>query len=365
MTALAALLPLVAAGRPFYLTPVAFAAGVDVSAMVRDGVALPFAGGPAAFTAVELAVRDADGIAAATVAVATLARDATSPALERRMAALSAPPPPFAGLPGPIVMGIVNVTPDSFSDGGDRLDPDAAVAAGLEMAAAGAALVDVGGESTRPGSLPVPEDEELRRVLPVVRRLAEAGLRVSVDTRRPAVMRAAAAAGAAVLNDVTALEGDPKSTAAAIETGLPVVLMHMQGEPRTMQRDPTYVSAPHDIHDYLAGRVAALATAGLPPERLAIDPGIGFGKTIDHNLAILRRLALFRGLGRPVLVGLSRKGFVGRLAGGAAPRDRLGGSVAGALWALSRGADILRVHDVAATVQAVAMWRALAAEAVP
>ncbi|MCC7274386.1 MAG: dihydropteroate synthase [Alphaproteobacteria bacterium] len=369
MVTLAALAARYDAGSSLYVTPVAFATGDAARALADAGEAVSLAGGPGAFTAAEVALRRDGHVDTAIASVAAIARlaaggDAAGAALHRWLTALSAEPPAFAGRGGPQVMGIVNVTPDSFSDGGDRFDPDAAVAAGEAMTAAGAALVDVGGESTRPGSVPVGEAEELRRVIPVVTRLARAGVAVSVDTSRAAVMRAAVDAGAAVVNDVTALR-DPAAMATVIDRAVPVVLMHMQGEPRTMQRDPSYVSAPHDIFDFLADRVAVLRRAGVPSSRIAVDPGIGFGKTIAHNLAILRALAVYAALGVPLLVGVSRKGFIGRLGGGAAPKDRLGGSLAGALWALARGASILRVHDVAETVRAVALWRALEEGASP
>jgi dihydropteroate synthase len=363
------------AGQEIYLTPIAFQSGRGAADLVAAGAALPLAGGPSAFSAVEVAVRQPDGgIAAVNMSVAALSRAAGGRRdVEQRLARLSAPRPGLAGLGGaavmgPAVMGIVNVTPDSFSDGGDRLDPAVAVAAGLEMAAAGAALVDVGGESTRPGAAPVAEDEELRRVVPVVAGLAEAGVRVSVDTRRARVMREALAAGAAIVNDVTALQGDPRSAGVVAEAGVPAILMHMQGEPRTMQADPRYRSVTHDVYDFLAMRLSSLQAAGVARQRLAVDPGIGFGKTAAHNLAILRGLGLYLALGVPVLVGLSRKSFIGRIGGGprtasgGGPKDRLGGSLAGALWALERGASILRVHDVAETVQAIALWRALMEE---
>ena len=365
------LLPPSAAGQEIYVTPTGFLAAAGAAGLLADGAARRLAGGPHAFTAAEVAVRRPDGgIAAVQVSVEVLGRwagdrpryrDRVTGALER----LSEPRPGLAGLPTPAVMGIVNVTPDSFSDGGDRFDPAVAVAAGMEMAAAGAALVDVGGESTRPGSDPVPEDEELRRVIPVVGRLAAAGVRVSIDTRRARVMREAVAAGASIVNDVTALEGDPLSAAVVADTGIPAVLMHMRGEPRTMQRDPHYRSVVHDVYDYLAARLAALEAAGMARRRFAVDPGIGFGKTMTHNLAILRGLGLYLGLGVPLLVGLSRKAFIGRIGGGAGARDRLGGSLAGALWSLQHGATILRVHDVGETVQAVALWRALAEDREP
>jgi dihydropteroate synthase len=259
----------------------------------------------------------------------------------------------------PLVMGVVNVTPDSFSDGGRYFGPAAAVAQGLKLHAEGADLVDVGGESTRPGAAPVTADEEIRRVAPVIEALCESGVLVSIDTRKPAVMRAAIDAGARMINDVSALRHDPESLAVAGASGLPVVLMHSQGEPATMQLQPTYDMAALDVFDELAERVAAWTEAGFERSRLLIDPGIGFGKTLEHNLEILSRLGLYLGLGLPVVLGVSRKSFIGRLAGGARPAERIAGSLAGALHGIAAGAAVLRVHDVAATQQAVAIWQAI------
>jgi dihydropteroate synthase len=286
--------------------------------------------------------------------------------LAERAASLAAPRPAFAGvgLAAPAVMGVLNVTPDSFSDGGDRLEAGLALEDGLAMAEAGAAILDVGGESTRPGADPVPIEEELRRVLPVVEGLAKQGLTVSIDTRRPEVMRQAVAAGAKIVNDVTSLAGAPESLETAAELGVPVVLMHMQGEPRTMQKNPTYEDVALDVFDFLEARVEACLAAGLPREKICVDPGIGFGKTAAHNLRLLDRLALFQGLGCPVLLGVSRKSFIGRLdpSGiGAEPKGRVPGSLAAALAGVRRGAQILRVHDVAATVQALAVFEAIEA----
>ncbi len=288
--------------------------------------------------------------------------------LHERLELLAAPRPDFAGiaLDRPVVMGVVNVTPDSFSDGGERFDADRAVEAGLALAEAGAAILDVGGESTRPGAEPVAVAEELRRVLPVVEALAGRGLTVSIDTRRPEVMRAAAGAGAAILNDVTALAGDPASLTTAAELGLPVVLMHMQGEPRSMQAAPHYDDVALDVFDALEARVAACLAAGIPRARIAVDPGIGFGKTLAHNLLLLDRLALFHGLGCPLLLGVSRKSFIAKLqaerggeAGDLPPKARLPGSLAAALAGVQRGVQILRVHDVAETRQALEVWEAI------
>jgi dihydropteroate synthase len=266
----------------------------------------------------------------------------------------------FAGLDlaRPLVMGIVNVTPDSFSDGGDFALPESGVAHGLKLMEEGADIVDVGGESTRPGAAPVTPDEELRRILPVIRGLTRAGAVVSVDTRRAAVMRAALAEGARIVNDVSALTFDAGSLAvAALAAG--VVLMHMKGEPATMQKVAQYDDAPAEVATYLSARVAACRAAGMPLERIAIDPGIGFGKTAEHNLQILAKLDRMKAIGAAILIGVSRKSFIGRLSRGEAPKDRLPGSLAAALAAVARGADILRVHDVAATRQALAVWQAI------
>ena len=272
-------------------------------------------------------------------------------------------PVSFAGvsLAAPVVMGILNVTPDSFSDGGDLPDAASAIATGLAMQNAGAVFLDVGGESTRPGSDPVPVSEELRRVVPVVRGLADQGAIVSIDTRHAAVMRAAIEAGARIVNDVTALAGDPGSMAAVADSDVAVVLMHMQGEPKTMQRDPHYGDVVGEVRDYLAARIAACEAAGISRQRIAIDPGIGFGKTLAHNLALLNGLDAFAALGCPVLIGVSRKSFIAHAAGSAPAKQRLGGSLAAALAAVERGARIVRAHDVAETVQALRIWRAIGA----
>ncbi|HVF76763.1 MAG TPA: dihydropteroate synthase [Solirubrobacteraceae bacterium] len=250
-------------------------------------------------------------------------------------------------LPDPIVMGVVNVTPDSFSDGGEWLDPAAAVSHGLALVAQGAAILDIGGESTRPGAEPVSEREELRRVLPVLEGLAEAGARLSIDTSKAAVAAAALDAGATIVNDVTALRGDPRMAALVAERGCDVCLMHMLGEPRTMQRDPRYDDVVADVKAFLAARRAFAVNAGIAPERIWLDPGIGFGKTIDHNLELLARLDEIVALGRPVVVGTSRKTFLGTITGRADAGDRVPGTIATSVLALARGARIFRVHDVA------------------
>src|SRR5919197_4532311 len=250
-------------------------------------------------------------------------------------------------------MGIANVTPDSFSDGGLYLDPERAIAHGRELAADGADLLDVGGESTRPGASPVGADEELRRVGPVVGALATSeGATVSIDTSKAAVAEAALAAGATVVNDVTALRGDPELAGVCAASGCEVVLMHMLGTPRTMQEDPRYDDVVAEVKSFLRARIEAAVDAGIAQERISIDPGIGFGKTLAHNLELLRRLRELRELGRPVVVGTSRKSFLGRLTGREVG-DRLGGTIASSVLALANGADILRVHDVGAARGAV------------
>ncbi|MFZ1414602.1 MAG: dihydropteroate synthase [Defluviicoccus sp.] len=269
----------------------------------------------------------------------------------------------FAGrtLDEPLIMGVVNVTPDSFSDGGDHFDHEAAIAHGRRLIAEGAAIIDIGGESTRPNAEPVPVEEELRRVIPVIQALAGAGALVSIDSRHADVMAAAIGAGARIINDVTALTGDRRALPLAVETGVSVILMHMQGEPRTMQRDPRYDDAAAEVFSWLDARVAACRAAGLPEERIAIDPGIGFGKSVDHNVDILSRLSLYRDQRCALVVGVSRKSMIARLSRDEPPKMRLPGSLAAGLAAIDDGADILRVHDVAETVQAVAVWRAITA----
>ncbi len=274
----------------------------------------------------------------------------------------AAPRPPLAGLDlsAPRLIGVVNVTPDSFSDGGLTADTQAAIAQGLALAGAGADMLDVGGESTRPGAEPVPLETELERVMPVIEGLIAAGCEVplSIDTRKARVAEAALAAGAVLFNDVSALTYDQRSPGVAAGAG-GVCLMHAQGDPRTMQESPSYGDVLLDVYDFLETRIAAAAAAGIPLERIAVDPGIGFGKNLGHNLALMRRLSLFHGLGCAVLLGVSRKRFVGVLSGVSEARHRVAGSVAAGLGALAQGAQLLRVHDVAETRQALEVWRAI------
>ena len=253
----------------------------------------------------------------------------------------------------------MNVTPDSFSDGGETVVAAAALERGLALVEEGADIIDVGGESTRPGASPVSVAEELARVLPVVRELVAAGVLVSIDTRRAAVMEAAIAAGVGIVNDVTALTGDPRSLDVVAGAGVCVVLMHMQGEPQTMQLAPSYLDPARDVCEWLSDRIAECEAAGIGRDRIAVDPGIGFGKTVAHNADILARLGLYRDLGSAVVVGVSRKSFIARLSRDEPPHRRLSGSIAAALAAVERGTHILRVHDVAETRQALAVWQAI------
>lgn len=265
----------------------------------------------------------------------------------------------------PRVVGILNVTPDSFSDGGSYATVDDAVAHGLRMVEEGADMLDIGGESTRPGSDDVPVDEELRRVLPVIQQLvARTGVPLAIDTSKPEVMRAAVAAGAGMVNDVYALRREGAMDAVA-ELGVPVCLMHMLGEPRSMQDDPQYDDVVGEVHRFLTDRLFACELAGIDRRKVMVDPGFGFGKNLEHNLSLLRALERFASLGSGVYVGMSRKSMIGTLTGRQLPAERLAGSVAAAVIAVQRGARMVRVHDVAATVDALAVWHAVQAGDTP
>lgn len=262
-----------------------------------------------------------------------------------------------------LVMGILNVTPDSFADGGRYLDCAAAVAHGKRLVAEGADLIDVGGESTRPGAAPVSEAEELRRVLPVIERLVEAvPVPISIDTMKPGVARAALQAGASLVNDVGANRTDPAMWEVVAEFGAGYVLMHMQGTPQTMQLHPHYTDVVSEVDAFFGERLGRLAAAGVAPEQVVLDVGLGFGKTVEHNLQLLAGLGRFRHWNRPLLLGASRKSFIGHVAGGVAVGERLPGSLAVASWAVQAGVQVLRVHDVAATVQAVRVIEAILAQ---
>lgn len=257
----------------------------------------------------------------------------------------------------PLIMGVINVTPDSFSDGGRFFSAATAVARARQLIAEGADLLDVGGESTRPGAAAVTLDEERRRVLPVLEALADAGVPLSVDTQKPELMREAVAAGAAMVNDINGFEA-PGALSAVADSNCAICVMHKQGNPQTMQQAPQYADVVTEVRDYLRQRIVAAEQAGITRERMVIDPGFGFGKALDHNLELLRRLDEIAVPGVPVLAGLSRKSMIGKLTGREAG-DRLAGSVAAALFAVQRGAAIVRVHDVAATRDALKVWQAI------
>ena len=348
-----------------YLRPAAF---VDAP-FGLDGKVARLAGGLGWFSAVEVTTLAGDTIAGVALVPVEQAEEKAArlgPAAERAWRNLTAPRTALTlgervvRLDQPQVVGILNVTPDSFSDGGRFLGPGDAVDAGFAMASAGAAIVDVGGESTRPGAKPVWEGDEIERVVPVVEQLARAGTAVSVDTRKAAVMEAALAAGAAMVNDVSALSFDERAAGVIAHSGAPVVLMHHQGAPETMQEAPHYGRpVAFAVYDWLEARIEAAVAAGIARERILVDPGIGFGKTVRHNLQLLNALALLHGLGCPVMLGASRKRTIGALSGEAPPEGRLAGSLALALKGAEQGAQLLRVHDVGETVQALRVWRGL------
>ncbi len=358
-----------------YLRPLGLLTGRVARDAVEAGEARWLAGGPVAFAACQILLRDGEAVrrrAASLSDVETWAgrqNELIARYLECLLARLTGPRPPFAGLSfdRPRIMGVINVTPDSFSDGGDAYRTEDALARGRDLARAGADVLDVGGESTRPGSEAVFEAEELVRTIPVLEGLASdpgaAGAVLSVDTWRPGVMEAGLAAGARIINDVTALGGDARSPAVAAQSGAAVVLMHMQGEPRTMQEAPAYDFAPLDVFDVLAERIAAAEAAGIARGRIAVDPGIGFGKAETHNLELLSHLSLFHGLGCAVVLGVSRKSFISRISCGEVAKARVPGTIAANQVGLDQGVQILRVHDVEEARQAIAVHAAIAAEA--
>jgi dihydropteroate synthase len=355
------------ASTRLYLRPIGLMQGEAAASLAARGEALPLAGGRLAFTACEIILRDRGAITRDAVPVVELRRwvaglpgnqQARPAQLLDRLS--SSRPERYAR---PRLLGIVNVTPDSFSDGGQHLDPAAALARIGRLIEAGADIIDIGGESTRPGATPLPVADELARLAPVLERLpalraAHPAVRFSIDTRRAAVMGAALAAGIDILNDVSALTHDPDSLAVAAAGDADIVVMHMPGEPATMNEAPAYDDVVLDVFDFLEARLAACVAAGLDRRRLIVDPGLGFGKRGRHNRALMRSLALLHGLGCPILLGASRKGF-GAATTSVAPRDRLAQSLAAALHGLDQGAQLLRVHDVAETRQAMEVWLSL------
>jgi dihydropteroate synthase len=351
-----------------YFRPAGLLAGEPAAQALASGAGRRLAGGRFVFTACEVFLRDGGAL---TVALAPLAEvagwvgtldDGGAAHIGETFARLSRPRAAMLGMvfDEPAIMGVVNVTPDSFSDGGDFASAEAAIAQGRALAEAGAAIVDVGGESTRPGSEAISVADELDRVLPVIERLAADGVVVSIDTRKAEVMRAALDAGAVMINDVSALTHDSGALDVAAASGAPVTLMHTRGDPKTMQADPVYDCAPLDVCDYLEARIEACVAAGIDRARIVVDPGIGFGKSpTGHNIEILRSLGVYHGLGCAIMIGVSRKSFIGRLAGVGEAKQRLPGSLAAGLAALDQGVQLIRVHDVAETAQALAVWNAL------
>ncbi len=256
--------------------------------------------------------------------------------------------------PSALLMGILNVTPDSFYDGGKHYHIDAAIAQGRQMIGEGADIIDIGGESTRPGAQPIDPLTELERVIPVIHALRGEKATLSIDTRNAKVMDAAVKAGATMINDITALSGDPGSLGIAADSGIPVILMHMQGRPENMQQNPVYENVAEEVYEFLSRKMERCLRAGMKQDNIIVDPGIGFGKTAEHNMELLRSIPKFRELGR-VLIGVSRKSFIGQFSNNEPPQDRLPGSLAAAIHAAQNGADILRVHDVKETRQALAI----------
>jgi dihydropteroate synthase len=335
-----------------YFRPLSLLFGPDARRAIAEGQGGALGGSRSiAFTQIEIIEREQGHIARRIVPYPA------EPAAE-----IEAPRAPLCGLSldRPRIIGIVNVTPNSFSDGGLLTNAEAAIAHGVRLAREGADLLDVGGESTRPGSDPVSLEEEWSRIGPVIASLAKGGHIVSVDTRKPEIMRRAADAGARLINDISALTHDPLSVPTAASLGLPVILMHAQGDPKTMQVNPVYEDVALDVFDALEMRLDACERVGIARENLLIDPGIGFGKTIRHNLDLLHQLTLFQGAGVPVVLGLSRKSTVGAITGEKEASQRVMGSVGGALHAALIGAQFLRVHDVGATRQALEVALAIA-----
>lgn len=349
--------------RTTYLRPIGlFPAPIEADEDAFSG--LPLAGQPLRFTTVEIAERDGTRVRRRIVPLGdAVERDWGRGTLDaaKDLEAITSPRARLAGLAldRPRIMGIINVTPDSFSDGGVHASVEAGIAHGLQLAEEGADILDIGGESTRPGADCVPLDEELKRVMPVIEGLrARTDALISIDTRKAEVMRRAAAAGADILNDVSALTHDADAMRAAAETGLPVILMHAQGDPRTMNDNPQYSDVVLDVFDYLEARIAACEAAGIPRAKIVVDPGIGFGKHLHHNVAVMAALSLYHALGAPVLLGASRKKLIDHISDVPNPRDRVPGSIAAALAGAAQGVQIVRVHDVAATRQALNVWRA-------
>ena len=340
-----------------YVRPSGLVYGPDAALAIDAGAGLPLAGGQICWT---MALVSEDRGATWTPRKTAALKASRDRDVADWVSRLSAPRKPGAGLAMDTchIMGIVNTTPDSFSDGGVNADAGTAIENARAMARNGAVLLDVGGESTRPGSDPVDEREEWRRIEPVIAALVADGLQVSCDTRKAAIMQKVAEAGVAMINDVSALAYDGDALAAAASSGLPVCLMHAQGDPKTRQHNPSYDNVVLDVYDWLEQRIATVAASGVPRDRIVADPGIGFGKTFAHNLELIAGLSLFHGLGVPVMLGASRKGFIGSVTGEKVAANRQTGSAAVALLGAMSGVQFVRVHDVAATRHALSMWQA-------
>ncbi|MEM9473059.1 MAG: dihydropteroate synthase [Pseudomonadota bacterium] len=344
-----------------YVRPSGLVYGPDAALAIETGAGLPLAGGRVCWT---MAMVSEDRGASWTPRKTAALKASRDVEVADWVSRLSAPRGPIAGLAMDAchIMGIVNTTPDSFSDGGVNADADTAIENARAMARDGAVLLDVGGESTRPGSDPVDGTEEWRRIEPVVTALVADGLKVSCDTRKATIMQKVTQAGVAMINDVSALTYDGEALNATAASGLPVCLMHAQGDPKTMQQNPQYDNVVLDVYDWLQRRIDAVAGAGVPRHLIVADPGIGFGKTFDHNLELLAGLALFHGLGVPIMLGASRKGFIGSVTGEKVAARRQTGSAAAALLGAMSGVQFVRVHDVPATRHALSMWQATTAQ---
>ncbi|MDG1438493.1 MAG: dihydropteroate synthase [Emcibacteraceae bacterium] len=345
-----------------YIEPLAIARGLTVS----DGRFLRICDTDLLCAALKIITREKDKISTEVVLVENLndyldaQLDTTRTSLEKTIKAISRERTAFdfknkcqIKFDKPIIQGVLNVTPDSFSDGGTFASHDAAITHARDLVEAGAAVIDIGGESTKPGATPVTVGEELDRVIPVIEQISSLNVPISIDSRNSQVMREAINAGADIINDVSALEHDPKNMGVVVEMGVPVILMHALGNPETMQDNPDYQCAVLDIYDYLETRIDQCVRAGVSKEMIVIDPGIGFGKTVKHNVSLLAHISIFHGLGVPILVGVSRKSFIGKISGEEVAEERVYGSIAAAQFCLDHGVQIIRVHDVAETVQAL------------
>jgi len=356
-----------------YLRPIGFINGANAQSMSENGLAVLLAGGPTAFLYVELIFREESGLFGKHICAIKDLKNKNSNLSDINLCLvfefldnisqakkLCLGPKLKTFTDNPIVMGVVNVTPDSFSDSDFSYNLDSAISHAFELYNSGADIIDVGGESTRPGATPVSDEEEIKRVLPVVDKLVHAGIPVSIDTRKSIVMTKAIAAGVSLVNDVSAFTYDPKSLGVVANSKVGVILMHMQGVPETMQTAPKYDNGVLvDIFDYLSSRITACIQIGINHDRICVDPGIGFGKTSLQNIELISNLSIFHGLGCSLGIGLSRKSFIQSVVGEVSPKERIGGSLASMLKAIDQGVNLVRVHDVKETVQAVSVWKKL------